>query len=328
MKQCNSVSIFVYQRRNDPRTHLFFICSEPERSYNFSSCSRFVDFRLGGSLLAAPTRVQSEVGDPLELHPREKFGDQSRKIGLKESESILVFSGEGSRHYLSFACLLHCQTIKAFWDQTTRSQKTQGSTKYAAVAPALPVGESLPATTAVQPSNSQTIFSPSKQDVDLASIQRQIEDFEQDMIELRQMIVGLEQKAFEGEQKTVEPKQRTVGREQETVERDQEIVEREQNALIRKRNDFICSQDAHNRRQEMVTLKQEMVVLKQETVELEQILDQLNEDRRRLPSDFEQLLNLNTSMLNFELQHNTNHIQVDGIRIRRLINRAPPCSVG
>ena len=265
--------------------------------------------------------VQSEVGDPLELHPQEKFGDQSRKIGPKESESILVFSGEGSRHYLSFACLTHCQTIKAFWDQTTRSQKTQGSTKYAAVAPALPVGESLPATTAVQPSNSQTIFSPSKQDVDLASIQRQIEDFEQDMIELRQMIVGLEQKAFEGEQKTVEPKQRTVGRDQETVER-------EQNALIRKRNDFICSQDAHNRMQEMVALKQEMVVLKQETVELEQILDQLNEDRRRLPSDFEQLLNLNTSMLNFELQHNTNHIQVDGIRIRRLINRAPPCSVG
>jgi hypothetical protein len=49
--------------------------------------------------------IQSEVVDLLEPHLREKFGDQSRKIGPKES--ILVYSGECSCLYLSFARLTH-----------------------------------------------------------------------------------------------------------------------------------------------------------------------------------------------------------------------------
>ena len=218
--------------------------------------------------------------DQLEPHLRENFGDQSNKIGPKES--ILVSSGECSRLYLSFAS--HTLTDnQGFLEPNNSLLKNTGG--YTAVAPALSVGESIPAITAVQPRNLQTIFSSSKQDVDPDSIQRQIDDFKQ----ASEMIFELKQKM--------------------------DIIEQEMDVI---------KQDMDVIKQDMVVIKQEMDVIKQEMVVIQQNFDQLNENSRRHGSDFEQLLNLNTSMLNLDLQHT----QVDSIRIRRLINRAPPCSVG
>ena len=125
---------------------------------------------------------------------------------------------------------------------------------YTAVAPALAVSESLaasfPATAAFQPRNLQTIFSPSKQDVDLASIQQQFDDLkkatDEMIVELEQQIVGHEQKI--------------VGHEQKIVVLEQDIVELKQN---------------------IVELKQNIVELKQNIVELKQENDQLKEDSRR-----------------------------------------------
>ena len=99
---------------------------------------------------------------------------------------------------------------------------------------------SFPATAAFQPRNLQTIFSPSKQDVDLASIQRQFDDLkkatDETIVELEQQIVGHEQKI--------------VGHEQKIVVLERDIVE----------------------------LKQNIVELKQNIVELKQENDQLKED--------------------------------------------------
>ena len=73
--------------------------------------------------------IQSEVVNLLQPHLQENFGNQSRKIGSKES--ILVFSGECSVsiHPLHVSHVdLVLQLIRAFWNQTVCSPKNQGGT--------------------------------------------------------------------------------------------------------------------------------------------------------------------------------------------------------
>jgi septal ring factor EnvC (AmiA/AmiB activator) len=84
--------------------------------------------------------------------------------------------------------------------------------RYTAIAPALPVSESLaailPATAAFQPRNLQTIFSPSKQDVDLAIIRQQIDDLKRNTVKQDKMIVELKQENVRFKQEIVELKQK------------------------------------------------------------------------------------------------------------------------
>ena len=122
-----------------------------------------------------------EVVDLLEPHLRENFGDQSRKISTKES--TLVFSGKGRLSLSLFCKVLHIDLCPADNQGHLKPNDPlpKNPERYTAVAPALPVSESFAAsflaTAAFQPRNLQTIFLPSKQDVDLASIQQHFDDF-------------------------------------------------------------------------------------------------------------------------------------------------------
>lgn len=80
---------------------------------------------------------------------------------------------------------------------------------------------SLPATVAFQPRNLQTFFSPSKQDVDLAYVLRNIEDFTQVTNEVKEKNFEIEQK-FKHE--NAELKQEIVQLKQENTELKLEIV--------------------------------------------------------------------------------------------------------
>ena len=100
-----------------------------------------------------------------------------------------------------------------------------------------------PHTAAFQSRNLQTIFSPSKQDVDLAGIQRQFDDF----------------------------KQAT----------DEKFVEHEQNIALLKQENYTLKKSFVELEEKIVVLEEKIAVIEQEIIVLKQENDKLEKGSRR-----------------------------------------------
>ena len=105
---------------------------------------------------------------------------------------------------------------------------------------------SFPATAAFQPRNLQTIFSPSKQDVDLASIQQQFDDIKK----------ATDETNVELEQQTVGHERKIVGHEQKIVVLERDIVELKQNIVELKQENDQLKEDSRRHQSRIANLEE------------------------------------------------------------------------